>query len=114
MVPTKTKLTLLRNLVISHFQYRAISLSGIIKSLPTTLEKQLNWGVKSLFQYKKYDSSSDLKINYKILPVEYLIRYRRVAYFWEIINKEIPAFQNTNLETWKKCTNFNTIVQHQT
>ena len=116
MVPTKTKLTLLRSLVISHLHYPAILLSGINKSLLRTLEKQLNWGVKACFNRKKYDSSSDLKIKYKILPVEYLIRYRCVAYFWRIINKEIPAFQNMNLETWNLTKNERTsnFFQHQT
>ena len=42
----KTCLMLFNSLVISHIHYPALLLNGISQSLITTLEKQLNWGVK--------------------------------------------------------------------
>ena len=60
---------LLRNaIVISHLHYSALILIGLQKSLLTILEKQLNWGIKSIFN-RKYDRSTDLKLRNKILPV---------------------------------------------
>ena len=47
--PEKVRLLLLNALVISHLHYPAILLKGLTENLNTTLEKQLNWGVKACF-----------------------------------------------------------------
>ena len=48
-LPTKTRLLLLNALVISNLHYSSILLNGISRSLISTLEKQLNWGIKACF-----------------------------------------------------------------
>ena len=45
-LPEKTKVLLLNAIVISHLHYSALILISLQKSLLTTLEKQLNWGIK--------------------------------------------------------------------
>ena len=57
-LPEKTRLFLLKALVISHLQYSSVLLNGISQSLISTLEKQLNWGVKACFNRYKMDSFS--------------------------------------------------------
>ena len=66
--PQKTRKLLLNALVVSHLHYSAILLSGISENLLTTLEKQINWGIKACFNRLKYDHSSDLKVQHDILP----------------------------------------------
>ena len=87
---------LLNALVVSHLQYSAILLTGITENLMTTLEKQLNWAIKACFFRTKYDHSSDLKLQYKILPVRYLLNMKTVLYFWKWKNKMIPALIGEN------------------
>ena len=95
LFPEKTRLMLLNALVVSHLQYSAILLTGITDNL-MTLEKQLNWAIKACFFRTKHDHSSDLKLQYKILPVRYLLNMKSVLYFWKWKNKIIPALIGEN------------------
>ena len=61
-LPTKTRLLLLNALVISHLHHSSILLSGISRSLISTLGKQLNWGIKACFIRYKMDSAHDLRL----------------------------------------------------
>ena len=72
-LPEKTKILLLNAIVISHLHYCALILIGLQKLLLTTLEKQPNWRIKSIFNRRKYDRSTDLKLRNKILPVSFLL-----------------------------------------
>ena len=81
-LPEKTKILLLNAIVISHLHYSALILIGLQKSLLTTLEKQLNWGIKTIFNRRKYDRSTDLKLRNKILPVSFLLKYHCSKYFF--------------------------------
>ena len=74
-LPQKTKIFLLNAIVISHLHYSGLILTGLHKSLLTTSKKQLNWGTKTIFNRRKYDRSTDLKIRNKILPVSFLLKY---------------------------------------
>ena len=55
--PTATRL-LLNALVLSHLHYSSVLLTGISENLITTLEKQLNWGIKACFNRTKFDHST--------------------------------------------------------
>ena len=74
-LPEKTKVLLLNAILINHLHYSALILIGLQKSLLTTLEKQLNWGIKSIFNRRKYNRSTDLKLRNKILPVSLRLKY---------------------------------------
>ena len=95
-LPDKTCLMLLNSLVISHIHYPALLLNGISQNSITTLEKQLNWGVKACFNRRKYDSSSDLKIKHNIFPIRILLDLKAVTYFWKYQNNTLPAFKSSN------------------
>ena len=59
-LPINARLLLFNALIMSHLHYSAVLLNGITENLLTTLEKQLNWGIKACFYRNKYDSSSTL------------------------------------------------------
>ena len=75
ILPEKTKNLLLNAIVVSHLYYSAWVLIGLQKSLLTILEKELNWWIITIFNRRKYDRSTDLKLRSKILPVSFLLKY---------------------------------------
>ena len=70
-LPEKTKILLFNAIVISHLHFLALILIGLQKSLLTTLEKQLNWGIKISFNKRKYNRSTNLKFCKKMLLVSF-------------------------------------------
>ena len=56
------------------------------------MKKQLNWGIKGCFIRNKYDSSSDLKLMYDIMPIRFFLNTKASIYFWKFKNNLIPAF----------------------
>ena len=95
--PEKTRSALLNALVLSHLHYPIVLFSGPKKSLRVTLNKQLNWGIKSCFNRTKFDRITDLKIKHKILSVEYLIKYRVFIYFIKLLKGDLPTFDELML-----------------
>ena len=76
-------------LVISHLYYSSILMCS--QNLLIRVEKQLSWAVKSCFNRKKYDRSTDLKLKYKVLPVHIFNDFKVSCYFWKIITNNLPA-----------------------
>lgn len=106
--PLKTRLLLLNAIVISHFQYSSIYLTGITQNLKNTLEKQLSWGVKACCYRSKFDESLDLKIKHRILPVISMINYRVLLYFYRLYNNQQEAFKYFDFPTYKISLNIRT------
>ena len=100
-LPEKTKVLIINAIVISHLHYSALILIGLQKSLLTTLEKQLNWGIKSIYNRRKYDRSTDLKLRNKILPVSFLLKYRCSKYFIRLLSNDLPAYKIEPLSTMR-------------
>ena len=90
--PINARLLLSNALIMSHLHYSAVLLKGITENLLTTLEKHLNWGIKACFYRNKYDSSSDLKLMYDIIPIHYSLNIKASIYYWKFENNLIPAF----------------------
>ena len=90
---------LLNALVLSHLHYPIVLFSGLKKSLRVTLNKHANWGLKACFNRTKFDRTADLKIKHKILPVEYLIKYRVIIYFIKLLKADLPVFGELKLAT---------------
>ena len=91
----------MHSLVLSHLHYSSILINGISQNLRSTLEKQLSWAVKACFHKKKYDSSRDLKLQYKNLPVGLFLDLKAVLYFWKYQNGLLPAFKHQEITTAK-------------
>ena len=96
--PEKSRSALLNALVLSHLHYPIVLFSGLKESFRVTLNKQLNWGINACFNRIKFDRTTDLKIKHKILPVEYLIKYR-VIYFKKLLKADLPIFDELKLAT---------------
>ena len=93
----------LKSLVISHLHYSSILLTGISQNLLTTLEKQLNWAVKSCVLRNKLESAHDPSIGHKILSIRHFLDYKSIYYFWKWISNLLPVFQHNEITT----ANFN-------
>ena len=100
-LPEKTKVLLLNAIVISHQHYSALILIGLQKSLLTTLEKQLNWRIKSIFNRRKYDRSTDLKLRKKVLPVSFLLKYCCSKSFIRLLSNDLQAYKIEPLSTMR-------------
>ena len=99
-LPEKTKVFLLNAIVKSHLHFSALILIGLQKPLLTTLEKQLNWGIKSTFN-RKYDRSTDLKLCNKILPVSFLLKYHCSNFVFRLLSNDLPAYKIEPLSTMR-------------
>ena len=71
----------------------------------SSLEKQLNRGIKAALFKQKQDSSDNLKIKYKFVPVKYMIEMRMITYFWKLFHNNLPAFANLKFPTLKYSIN---------
>ena len=101
----------LNALVISHLHYSSILLNGISRSLISTLEKQLKWGIKACFNRYKMDSAHDLRLHYRILSVRHLLDLKAVLFFWKWKYNLLPVFSRlqiatANLKTHERTLNF--------
>ena len=90
----KTKVLLLNAIVISNLHYSALILIGLQKSLLITLEKQLCWGIKSIFNRRIYDRCTDLKLRNKMLSVSFILKYHCSKYFFRLLSNGLPAYKS--------------------
>ena len=99
--PEKNRSAALNAFVLSHMHFVSFNCSVLTseKSLRVTLNKQLNCGIKACFNRTKFDRTTDRKIKHKILPVEYLIKYRVVIYFIKLLKADLPAFDELKVAT---------------
>ena len=74
-LPEKTKVLLLNAIVISHLHYSTLILVGLQMSFTHNFRKTTELGIKSIFNRRNYDRSTDLKLRNKILPVSFLLKY---------------------------------------
>ena len=66
-LPKETRLLLYRSLVISQLEYLILLLTSLSKEAISSIDRQLNWGIKTAFFRKKFDRSSDLRRKYDTL-----------------------------------------------
>ena len=103
-IPDNMKKLILNLLVLSQIHYAATIIQSINQNLILTLDRQLNWAVKASFFRKKFDSSRDLKVKHKILPMHYFLKLKRINYIWKIKTNQLPAFDESRsrkLKIWK-------------
>ena len=102
-IPENMKKLILNALLLSHIHYSTTIIQSINQNLVLTLDRQLNWTVKASFFRKKFDSSRDLKIKHKNLPMHYFLKLKRINYIWKIKTNPLPAFNKSRgceLNTW--------------
>ena len=114
-IPQDMKKLILNALVLSHIYYSATTIQSINQNLVLTLDRQLNWAVKATFFRNKFDSSRDLKLKHKILPMHYFLKLKRIYYIWKIKTNQLPAFDKSRareLKTWKINKNEKTRLEY--
>ena len=89
-----TRLIIMNALVLSNLRYSSIILNSITQTLVASLDQQLNWAIKSCFNRRKFDSSRDLKVQYRVLPIRYFLD------FWRLSQNSLPAFKIVSLPTF--------------
>ena len=73
-IPDNMKKLILNALDLSHIHYSVTIIQSINQNLFLTLDSQLNWAVKASVFRKKFDSSRDLKLKHKFLPMHYFLK----------------------------------------
>ena len=56
------------------------------------LQKQLSWAMKTCCDRRKFDSSSDLKLQYNVLPVSLYLDWKIVCHLWKIKHTPLPVY----------------------
>ena len=97
-LPAKSRLFLLKAIVISHLQYSLVLLNGISQCLISTLEKQLNWGIEACFHRYNMDSVQDSKIIHGIISSCQRLDMNAIKFFWKWKHNLLPAFSQPILE----------------
>ena len=62
-----------------------------------TLEKQLSWAVKTCFNRKINDSSSDLKQKHQIVPIKFFLECKVLNYCMKLTSSQLPIFEKLHL-----------------
>ena len=91
-LPEKTKVLVLNAIVKSYLHYSALILIGLQNSLLTTLEKQLNWGIITIFNRKKYNRSIDLTSQQNITGF-FSLEISLLKIFFRLLSNDLPAYK---------------------
>ena len=97
-LPKETRLLLYRSLVISQLEY-PILLTSFSKEAISSIDRPLNWGIKTAFFRKKFDRSSDLKRKYDILCFENFLAYSCINYLVNFVKNQLPSFTDLSFPT---------------
>ena len=101
-LPTKTLEALLNAIVLSHLDYSALLINEINQNLINSLERQLNWAIKTTFFRSKHKSSRDIRLHKNILSVQQRLDIRSILYFYDYITcKKEPFSKSLKLPTAK-------------
>ena len=93
--PTTVLVMLFNALITSHSEYSAIFFTQISPPLLLSLEKQMNWAIKSVYFRSSFKSSSDLREREKIIGIKQLIELKSLAFLFQFFKKLKKAFQST-------------------
>ena len=90
--PLTIKNRILLLVVITHLHYLAILLSSLTSNLLKLLQKQLSRAIKTCCDRRKFDSSSDLKLQYRVHPVSLYLDWKIVCHLWKIKPTPLPVY----------------------
>ena len=85
-------------LVLSHFEYSALVLLQITSTLLLSLDKQMNWALKSVYFRSRIKDSFVFRIKESVLGIRQRIELKSLTYFSRKINKK-KLFQTKKLLT---------------
>ena len=84
-LPTKTLETLLNSIVLCHLDYSALLIKETNQTLKNSLERQLNWALKTIFYSSSYKSSQQLRLYTNIISVQQRLNLHSFDYLKDYI-----------------------------
>lgn len=94
-LPTSTRLILLKSLILSQLDYPIILFTSLQKTQLKSIDKQINWGIKTAFFRRKRDRSADLKQKHEILSAESFMKYSCVNFLLRILKRKTTSFNGS-------------------
>ena len=91
-LPTKTLETLLNSIVLCHLDYSALLIKETNQTLKNSLERQLNWALKTTFFRSSNKSSQQLRLNKNIISIQQRLNLRSLDYLKDYITGNKLAF----------------------
>ena len=95
----ETRLLLYRSLVISQLEYLILLLTSRSKEAISSIDRQVNWGIKTAFFRKKFDRPSDLIRKDDILCFGNFLAYSCTNYLVKLIKNQLPSFTDLSFPT---------------
>ena len=108
LVPLKTKLELVKSLVLSHIQYPIHLLNGLSKANVNRLNRQINWALRCCYQCGMWSRMLPYRVKSGILPAEYQIQHAVTAKTWSIVQQHACAFKSLQFPNLDYVTNHRT------
>ena len=94
-VPLKTRITLLKSLVLSQLTHSSLLCCNLQQQLNDSINKQIKWGLKVCYYKGRRESSKTLRDQNLILLAPNYFLVPALCYFALISNQLIPAFKNS-------------------
>lgn len=92
-LPPKARINLMKAICLSHLQYPAVLLTGILSRQIESIDRQINWAVKTANRIPKYSHVSKIKLKQKVLSAKNFITYRSLVYFANLACGSLPIFE---------------------
>ena len=92
-IPTTVLVMLFHALIFSHFEYSAIFFTQISPPSLVSLEKQMNWALKSVYFRSNFKSSSDLREKKKIIGIKQLIELESLVFLFQYLKNTKKSLQ---------------------
>ena len=92
-LPPKSRINLMKSICLSHLQYPSLFFTGLLSHQLDSINRQINWAVKTANKISKYSHVSHIKRKQKILSAKNFISYRCLIYFEKLVSESLPIFQ---------------------
>lgn len=93
-IPLTARIQLLHALVLSHVNYGCVLLTDISQTNRMKLERQLNWGLRVVYQKKRRFNVDGIRLSAHILTISQLIKYFCLTKFSAILFQKHKPFQS--------------------
>lgn len=95
-LPLKSKINLMKSIVLSHINYSAILLTGITNRQCMLINKQINRAIKICTGNSRMISTTFLLKKYGLIPSDLILKLRCTEFLWKIDRGRIKSFKKLN------------------
>ena len=93
-IPLKSRIALLKALVLSHLQYSMNLLTSITEIQKKQIIKQIKWGMRVCVFKRKRETAFPHQASHKLLPFELLLEKSCLLYYQKYFLNLLPAFKD--------------------